>query len=728
MNNTCGYVYVREHPSYDTNNACKIGKTLNIPDRDTQYATGELNRGRFVEVFEMSDKIYGNVEKILQREFSKFNIKYNAGTEFYDKKVIDMIEPVLLKDAIKYKKLSPTEIHDLLRVNRVREIVKRLNISNLISVLHKIKIPIYLPRDDQLTIINTTNTHFSKYNKGILVLPCGVGKTLISLWTTQKMQSKRLLIGVPNKLLLKQWGNDVAKVFCNNELYLNVSGGTTVEDIQQFMEDNANTKSILITTYSSAHKVRTASENASFVFDMKILDEAHHLTSMNNNVEENTKHYVEILKIEAYKQLSLTATLKHIQSTAETIVSNDMIEFFGEIIVQKSLLWAINKKIVCDYAIYTVHTDEEKFEEALTQLNITDCNDKTLLLSAFATLKAISCKDMHHPLIYVNNQKNALKVQKFIEMLLNEGYFDLKELYYSDYHSKMKSKEQKRILGKFTTSQTAVITCVYCLGEGWDNPSVDGVVFAENMTSNIRIVQSALRAIRINKNEPAKKAKIIIPVINTPNLIDSTENASFKTVREVIHLLGLEDETVSQKVKAYNINIEKPKKKKETDTDYITVEAFGEYNDELTNDILFNKINRSALNTTYAKAVSIIKDKNIRTKDAYYELCDKDDRLPKDPELTFQLQFTSWTDYFSIPRIYYDLETCKEKINTYLTSYPDLKKHYMDMHHICSELCKLDDMLPPNGLWTDYYKVKDLQNIISLTVPNKRRQRGMIHI
>jgi ERCC4-related helicase len=39
------------------------------------------------------------------------------------------------------------------------------------------------------------------------------------------------------------------------------------------------------------------------------------------------------------------------------------------------------------------------------------------------------------------------------------------------------------------------------LGEGYDNPLINGVVFAENMSSNIRIVQSALRASRKNKLE-----------------------------------------------------------------------------------------------------------------------------------------------------------------------------------------------------------------------------------
>ena len=53
MNQTYGYIYVRFHESYEKYNACKLGKTQNIPDRDTQYATGEIKRGYFEAVFEV---------------------------------------------------------------------------------------------------------------------------------------------------------------------------------------------------------------------------------------------------------------------------------------------------------------------------------------------------------------------------------------------------------------------------------------------------------------------------------------------------------------------------------------------------------------------------------------------------------------------------------------------------------------------------------------------------
>ena len=51
-----GYIYVRTHEAYDINDydACKLGKTDNILNRESCYITGEIKRGEFSHVFEVS--------------------------------------------------------------------------------------------------------------------------------------------------------------------------------------------------------------------------------------------------------------------------------------------------------------------------------------------------------------------------------------------------------------------------------------------------------------------------------------------------------------------------------------------------------------------------------------------------------------------------------------------------------------------------------------------------
>ena len=241
MNPTNGYIYVRNHSSYDVHDACKLGKTKNIPERDTQYATGEIKRGYFKQVFEVPIKKLGIVERLLQYEFRKLNVKYDAGTEFYNKEIITLIEPYLIKLGIKYRKLTKQEISKLVRCNRVRKTINKINTQSLIHTLKSKRTSkqsvTYTPRKDQSVIIKKSVIHLQKCDKGILVLMCGVGKTLISLWVTQELNSNTILIGVPNKLLLKQWKKVISVLFQSVPCLI-VSGGVHTENIMQFLENN----------------------------------------------------------------------------------------------------------------------------------------------------------------------------------------------------------------------------------------------------------------------------------------------------------------------------------------------------------------------------------------------------------------------------------------------------------------------------------------------------------
>ena len=610
-----GYIYTRFHESYEKYNACKLGETVNIPDRDTQYATGEIQRGYFDNVYAVPLEQRKLVEAHLQCEFKDLHIRFDGGTEFYNKQIIPLIEPCLIKLGITYKKLTQQEIDKLIRCYRIQKVTNKINIQTLIALIKskRTNTPItlvkYIPRSDQAIIIEQAAKHFEEHNKGILVLMCGMGKTLISLWITQRLYSNTILIGVPNKLLLKQWAIVISNLFPDIQPFI-VSGGVSSENIADFLYSNRR-NCIVITTYSSAHKVYSATKSLPFKFDfdMKILDEVHHLTSNNLN-EEERKTFVTILKISSQKQISLTATLKILENKDnmrddDVTVSNDNIDYFGNIIDRKSLLWAINQNIICDYVIQSVVAKEEQLQQQLEKFNITEENDKRLFLSAFASLKSIYDGHSHHLLVYSNNKDNSIKIIKYINMLLNEEYFDIPDLYCSEYHSEMRTKDQIQIIQNFEKAKIGIITCVYCLGEGWDFPLLDAVVFAENMTSNIRIVQSALRASRKNKHQPNKITKIILPILNSDDWLEDNGNPDLKKVKDVIYQMGLEDETITQKIKVFNIEVKKPMSRPfiKADTD---INEFGEYDDELTQRLRLNTVKRSIFGTSYEKAKTII--------------------------------------------------------------------------------------------------------------------------
>ena len=689
------------------------------------YQTGYADKVTLICYYKIDKNCY-EIDDEIKNIFDEYRLRNKGaegGTEIYDSNIItiEKLEEFFNDNKISFTKYEPSDIDFENYKKRLdKNNINELHDEDIYKVSYTKKQLInnkqIVPRDYQKIIIKEACDHFIQNDKGMLVLMCGVGKTLISLWITQQLKSNTILIGVPNKLLLEQWDYNIKTLFQNIPCLI-VESGIDKEDIINFLQKN-NKTCIIITTYSSSHKIYTATKNINYTFNMKILDEVHHLTSINFN-EEERKTYIKILKINSNKQIALTATMKKLENEGNDIVSNENTEYFGEIIVQKCLLWAITENIICDYVIQTIITNKEQLEEQLTNFHITEENDKLLFLSAYVSLKSIFDNQSHHLLIYSNNKNNSLKIIEYIKCLLDDNYFDIPNLYYSSYHSEMKSKDQKKIINTFDKAKFGIITCVYCLGEGYDNHNIDAVVFAENMGSNIRIVQSALRASRKNNNEPNKITKIILPVLNKHDILDNTESSDFKKIKSVINQMGLEDETIEQKIKVFKIDCKKQKRRKKV----VQSIDFGEYDEEITKKIRLNNINRTTEGTTYEKARKIINEKNIKSKEEYFEICERDNRLSKEPETVFKGQFTNWIEYLSIERIYYDLETCKNKVNEYILKYPEIKNHYLNLSIVCSELCKIDNNFPPNGLWVEYYNLKDLRDIIIINI-NKKKKTG----
>ncbi len=736
-----GYIYIRTNEYWDTYYVVKLGKTTNIPDREKTYITNEIRRGKFIMVIEINLDILDKTEKKLQKYFNSLHlhVKDTGGIEFYKKEIITLMIPYFNNKNIKYRILADEEINELTRKQRNETYIYESSddensdeedgygIHYDGSLENGSNDIIYTPRDYQDKIIENACKYFENNNKGLLIIPCGVGKTLISLWITEKLNLHTILIGVPNRLLLKQWNAIVCNLFGKHP-YLIVKSGIQTEYIKDFLNNNKN-KCIVISTYSSAYKIYNATKDINFKFDMKINDETHHLTTNNIELLDGTKKYIEMLNISSHKQLSLTATVKNLENSFSNvdnkIISNDNIYHFGNIIEKKSLLWAINNEIVCDYIIQTImvnNNEFEKIQEQLKKIDIMDDNEKRLFLSSYAALKSINENYSHHILIYANNMENTIKIIRYIKLLLENEYFNIPDLYYSNYHSNMNAKMQYGILDNYNKVKYGIISCVYCLGEGYDNNKIDAVVFAENMSSNIRIVQSALRASRKNKAEENKITKIILPVLYENNWFENNNNEDLGKIKKVIYQIGLEDETIIQKIKVYRVDI----KKHNTNTTHTTHTMFNmeeynkEYNEELTQILKLKTINREEFAITYQKAKKIIAKENIKNKEDYYKLCDRDIRLSKEPERLFKKDFKGWIDYLSIERIYYDFDTCRRKINEYLLLYPELRKHNLNLSYISAELCKIDNLFPPFGLWAEYYDKDNIDKVIILNIIKKQ--------
>jgi predicted helicase len=307
--------------------------------------------------------------------------------------------------------------------------------------------------------------------------------------------------------------NEVMRIFNNSENILYVGGeieknenytieSTTKEDIiNNFINKKSSDCKFVITTYDSCHNISNNN------FDLKIGDEAHHLVGISFEKTKDSFH-----KIKSNKSLFMTATEKVIENnrTNNQVYSMDDKKIFGEVIDSKSINWAIENKKITDYNLIILKNTEDEIDNIINSLNLGVNNQiknsildhKDLFLSAFMALKSIEkYNDLTHILIYTNKTEHSELVKKYIDVILELKIINInKENYYNKaLHSNSNgnlndiklpdgSINQGEIT-KFKKAQWGIISSVYIFGEGFDCPKLNGVVFGENMESDIRIVQ-----------------------------------------------------------------------------------------------------------------------------------------------------------------------------------------------------------------------------------------------
>jgi len=600
-NSRKGYLYFREHESYNIHKAGKLGISDCISNRDITYATGEIIRGIFKLVIEINYDKMQFLEKLLQNYFKSlgYHIYINGGTEFYNYNITDSIVEFMSKTNIEYKILSSEEINNLLKEYRLNKICAKYKLLFIKAIkkwktkkqIEKEKINNVLqPHSHQKDVLYIINNWYSKTNIGKIIWGCGLGKALLCLFIITQMNFKSVVIGVPSNYLQKQMIIEILKLFPNKNNILCVGGNnynstTNLDTIKKFLknkDDNIECK-FIITTYASCYLLTY--ENVKHNFDFKVGDEAHHLVGFlelvenEDNNEDNTKDntlenenledteekkkkivkiYKQFHNIKSSKTLFMTATEKIISNNKKNnsyiIYSMDDKELFGECIDLKTIGWAIDNKKITDYKLLVIKNTLLEVNTIIQNLKISISN-KELFFSAFMTLKSIEkYDDLTHVLIYTNSIKNAIIVKKYIDLILdtNKLQIDKKNFYNKELHSKTNSSLETEI-EIFRKSKYGIIPCVYIFGEGFDLPKLNGITYAENMVSPIRMVQCGLRPNRLDKDKPNKIAYLLIPYLDTEKCGVSTN--SFDHCRDIIYKMRNVDEKIEHKIIFGNLNI-----------------------------------------------------------------------------------------------------------------------------------------------------------------------------
>ena len=594
-----GYIYIRWHSSYK--NLVKLGETEQPVERDQTYITGEPERGYYLLILKVKDEEL--CEQLLEDEFKEFHHNGSGGTEFYDVSILDKITDVFNSIGIHYEECDINDINRKIRMKKLLDTIKKRFLQKKMKRrIEELRNGRRGPdmRDYQITenIMNWFDLHM----KGILNWCCGLGKTFTGINLSKKYVTNYLLIGLNSIPLFPQWIKELKKFYnlpimciCCSTIESTLTT-TSPETINGWFDNHP--KGIVITTYRSSHKLKEFNKE----FDFAIFDECHHLcnvkgyNSEGDDPEEECLSDIkcrntDILSLNIKKQLGLTATMKKLDTeNKKQMVDNFDENKFGKVIDEKSILWGINKGYICDYSLSMLKVDYDIIEEMINK-NEGDGihkDDYYLFLSAYISLISILNYGSKKILIFTNRICDIEKVFNFITTLISTLEITITR---DDIFTIDKNTENTReMITNFEGRDIAIMINVFKIGEGIDIPSLDSVLFADNMLSSIRIIQSALRCCRKDPKNLEKHAKIIIPMIYEEDESYCEEDngikiKTFPLIKRIVEEISYSDKNIISKVKVDELNGETELKPKEP-------QRINEDIPEIDNDIKMRIIKR----------------------------------------------------------------------------------------------------------------------------------------
>ena len=754
MNRQKGSIYIRDNTWYKMANVVKMGISSFAKDRSGGYITGEVERGEYLLVIEIPLEQMRCIDNLLKYNFQSYHIYRGGGTEFYDRCVINLIEPYLQSLNIEYNVLTTSEIETMERCERIRNIK---NIKNVKGLINKVNSNIFIqklknrrihkqreynkvleieigeestscmkyiqPNSQQQYVLSIVEKFYEFYNIGKLNWACGLGKALLSILIVQLLDYKNVVFGVPSNNLQKQIKTEILKIFPNKSNILFVGGEeedeikTTTDTlyIKSFLNTPTRDCKFVITTYHSCYLI----VDKEIDVDFKIGDEAHHLVGIEKEEEKGFRLFH---KIKSTKSLFMTATEKMIESVNNRVkYSMDDETIFGKMIDTKTVRWAIENKKITDYSVVTIKTNENVIDEIINKLGV-NVSNKELFVSAYMSLKSFEkYNDLSHLLLYTNTTQDAELSKKYIDEILKLNILSIqeKDIYNNALHSKNCNDITSEV-NKFKSAIYGIISCVYIFGEGFDLPRLNGVCVSGNMQSETRIVQYLLRANRLDSHNPLKKSYIIIPYIDTDDW--EAEEKSFDKVRNIISQMRNVDEMIEQKI--HILTISDKKKRKSEDSINNKTTQYEEYDFEETSEELVN----IRLRLRYSKALtskhteeedeynyirSINRSMNIQSKKEYYLSRHNHNNFIISPEEHFKSKgvWTNWYDFMGVDTTKFIqskqdwIKFCKEKNITSL-----------DIYYMC---CEKYDVLPKDPV--DFYKdFTNIQAELSFNITRRR--------
>ena len=460
--------------------------------------------------------------------------------------------------------------------------------------------PRKIPKPHQEEAIRNVLKGFQTSKRGKLILACGTGKTLTSLWIHERLGSKRTLFLVPSLSLINQtlleWSTNAKQDFdriiiCSDDTVthsgedhamsstadLGIEVTTEPGVIAKFLKRKHSKPVVVFCTYQSSDRLTAAQKHGAPSFDLAIADEAHRTTGY---VESNFSAILDNAKIKSEKRLFMTATPRYFtdrvieksQELEYEMASMDDKEKYGPVFHQLTFGAAIKGNLLSDYRVVIISASENErkmAEEAvLVRTHEGLFTDARTFAAQIGLAKAIKKYNLHKIITF---HSSVAKAKRFADLgvldslpsiikKLPESSKPSGEIWTSHISGLTPAGRRKTLLNQFAAfpkTTRAILTNCACLGEGVDVPTLDGVAFIDPKRSQVDIIQAVGRVIR--KAEGVGKGTIVIPVfIDERDDEDAVLTSSaFKPVWQVIRALRAHDEVLAEELDELRLKLGK---------------------------------------------------------------------------------------------------------------------------------------------------------------------------
>lgn len=398
----------------------------------------------------------------------------------------------------------------------------------------------------------------------------GTGKTWTAIYATKEITEREpilLVICAPYKHLVKQWSEDVKKVYPDNEIILisseNPKWQTELSDAIMSAKYGEKKTVIAISTivsfYSTAFKRITDRTNMK---RMLIVDEAHRFT----NRESYIQTYYEYL-------LGLSAT----PSSKKNDERGDaLMDFFGGKVFDLPIDFAIKREYLVHYNYYPIFVnslpdEEERFRYYTKKImacwrgdvciDPTECaKQKRNRLRVIAMVEEKTnqfryimshVKEKNHYIVYCGDGRTfdssgeeKRHIEQVKDILTEDGYRA------SQFTAQENMKIRMELVESFNKGMIDCLAAIRCLDEGINIPSINGALILASNDDYREFVQRRGRILRTYTDEytgEEKKTANIYDVIVLPsNDMDSWAAIELRRFYEYSRLADNSDELMER--------------------------------------------------------------------------------------------------------------------------------------------------------------------------------------